>query len=907
MNTTSKLKRIYLKQFIGIYNGLSLKELDLDLSNLLDKEIILILGDNGHGKSTLSSVMHPLTGSTDGRKKLVRKDKEGIKIAEYIRSDGVDFECKVVYSPTKTGHSCKGFVRRIDVDGVITEMNPNGNISSYEEVVAIELGITPAILKLSAQNDVTKGMVDMTSTERKTNMAAFLPDDTFSAKYTIVDKRFKDMKTRVSIIVDNMGKLEKSDILVAYLKTLTTDINELVEKRDKTIGKVREYETHIDILTKDTDLEKAFKGITKRVNELVNNLEKTSEKIKILLMEANLEDTTLNKITKFKDTLTSDIIESDKILTVLLNNIERVQRRRNDICDELTTKESILADIMSDATVEELDVILVRYTKRVNYLANALSKLDTNLRKDDLIAGYDIVANIRDGIINITSNSSEAVDEALHDYGTNKSQEKLDELYEKRTRSESISSEITTKINSLNSNSYMKDVLDKRPQDCKIDDCPFIANAKKWDVISAELDKYNKLVDKSDETVKSIYDKIQYQEEVVSTSKQISNLMSFIKVNYHIITKLPYSDKYKSEESLLKCIKKRDILTGVDDFDPFIEILEYREEHDELQYKKIPSLTTEIHIMKTQGKLIESTRQDVIRLRKEEKSMQTQLIADNKQYEDLENSMNNKRDILETLNKLYERKVEYNNIYDEVMESKTLSKELETKLSDLEEYRDKLKKKKSKMKEIEEDLAPLSRKRDIYRLQQVKLEEYTIELAALQTDMTICEIIRDSLSTRKGMPIDVMEMYMDNIRDTANVLLSGTFGGSLYLELFDINEKDFTIPFKRGGDIGEDVSLASSSERSFISLCLSLAIIEEVLSTYGILILDEVDRGFSETNKYIFVKILGEQIKRVGISQTFMTTHNREYYEDYNVGFILFPGHGLNTSKYDDADMVRVY
>ena len=102
-----------------------------------------------------------------------------------------------------------------------------------------------------------------------------------------------------------------------------------------------------------------------------------------------------------------------------------------------------------------------------------------------------------------------------------------------------------------------------------------------------------------------------------------------------------------------------------------------------------------------------------------------------------------------------------------------------------------------------------------------------------------------------------------------------------------------------------DVSFASSSDRSLISLCLTLAIIEEVISTYGILILDEIDRGFSDHNKYKFIDILGTQIRRVGISQTFMTTHNREYYDGYNLGYILFPGHSLN--KYDEDDVVKVY
>ena len=96
MSLSIKMNKITLKNFIGIYNGLGKKELTIDLSKLLDKDIIIILGENGTGKSTLASVLHPLPGTTDKRNRFIREGKEGVKIVEYIRSDGTRYKCKVV-------------------------------------------------------------------------------------------------------------------------------------------------------------------------------------------------------------------------------------------------------------------------------------------------------------------------------------------------------------------------------------------------------------------------------------------------------------------------------------------------------------------------------------------------------------------------------------------------------------------------------------------------------------------------------------------------------------------------------------------------------------------------------------------------------------------------------------------
>ena len=73
---------------------------------------------------------------------------------------------------------------------------------------------------------------------------------------------------------------------------------------------------------------------------------------------------------------------------------------------------------------------------------------------------------------------------------------------------------------------------------------------------------------------------------------------------------------------------------------------------------------------------------------------------------------------------------------------------------------------------------------------------------------------------------------------------------------------------------------------------------------YGIVILDELDRGFSDNTKYKFIEILGTQIRRIGINQVFMVSHNYSYYEGYDLGYICFPGSNL-TNK-DSNSIIKI-
>lgn len=909
MSDQLKLTEITLENFIGIYAGLGKKKLKLDLRKLINKDIIIILGDNGTGKSTLTSVLHPLPGTTDKRNKFIREGKDGLKIVKYEKGN-ISYECKVVYTPSKTGHNSKAYMKKT-IDGKTTELNPNGNVTSYKELLLSELGVSDAVLKLSSQNDVCKGHVDMTSTERKLNMSTFLPEDIYSQHYAVVDKTYKELKARINILVDSIGKMHDDEFLNEKIEQVTKEINELVAKRDKCIGKIKEYETRISIIEED-DIEKRENSLNKEIKNYTKEIESIGDRISEVYKRSlsnviDAEDP-ISKINLVIDEMKSTWQESEIEYQLLVNRLKTKKELRNQLSEDISSKETLLSDIDNNLSLDELKDMLNRYKDQYKILEKSLSKLKSGVTKPDFINGYDIIENIRTIIDRIRDYDIHLITEVVDNYNDfSKYQQELDNLYNERNETRMKKSELENKVYTLNENSELKDILDMRPKDCIIDSCPFIEKAMKWELIEKKIVEFSNDIDSLSKKLNKLDDKIQSLEELIRIFNQIKNGWMYIEANQININKLPNNKIYSTLDSYLKCILKPQLLLDADkDFDEFISVIESKDEFNEIKYKQIPSIENEIKLLETQGTLIDDAKATLVEKHNTYNDICKEIETIKENIKIIKDKIDYSKEIIDALSDFLNVKNQYKNLYDEISKSFTELNDVKAKLDELNQYKIKYKEKKEKLKDIDAKLNPLTNEREMYKMEQLKVLDNKHELAAIETDMYKCEIVRAALSIKDdGIPVDVLEYFMDNVRQNANALLSRAFNGALYLEEFEINSKDFIIPYKKNGDRGIDVSYASTAERSFISLCLTLAIMEEIMSVYTICILDEIEGGFSDINKHKFIDILGSQIKRVGISQIFMITHNYNFYEGFDLGYIMFPGSSI--TKYKESDVIKVY
>ena len=138
-------------------------------------------------------------------------------------------------------------------------------------------------------------------------------------------------------------------------------------------------------------------------------------------------------------------------------------------------------------------------------------------------------------------------------------------------------------------------------------------------------------------------------------------------------------------------------------------------------------------------------------------------------------------------------------------------------------------------------------------------------------------LIKESLSSSKGIPLRFVKNYLGNTEEITNELLDIAFNGELYIDKFKITQNEFTIPFYNKGKILRDVKLASQGETSFISIALAFALSSQTMRDYNIMLLDEIDSTLDIKFKEKFLKILENQIDRIHAEQCFFITHGNMF------------------------------
>lgn len=156
-------------------------------------------------------------------------------------------------------------------------------------------------------------------------------------------------------------------------------------------------------------------------------------------------------------------------------------------------------------------------------------------------------------------------------------------------------------------------------------------------------------------------------------------------------------------------------------------------------------------------------------------------------------------------------------------------------------------------------------------------------------------LTKEALSSKKGMPLYYIKSYLGNTVEITNELLDIAFNGQIYLDDFKITPTEFSIPFYNRGELISDVKYASQGELSFLSIALSFGLASQTLSKYNIMLLDEIDGPLDIKNREKFIRILENQIDRIGSEQSFLITHN-DMFSSYPVDIIDL---GFNKNRED--------
>lgn len=866
-----KITYLKLMNFAGIFTAMKRTKLEIDFSIGNPNTLINILaGGNGSGKTTLLSMLQPFAyvGTLDIRSgvELILPDKDGYKEIHYVDNDD-EYIIKHHYTKSSKGRTIKSFISK---NG--TELNENGNVTSFKELVLSELGIEQDHLKLIRLGSNVTNFINMKVSERKSFTTDLLNDiEMYNTIYKKISENTRLHSSLIKSVSDRISRLniysedavqEEINIKEEQIRALDIEI----EKCNISIGN---YDGELQIILRDKN-ESELLSENVRLKEEMGDLIKEQTRIQKSINKSGMmiqtgDYNTIHKnLQENTNELKSQTASIDACLNINLkilnSNYEKIDRIMNNMSDY--NKSNKLKE------TRELYKVL---KDKLNKDSARFENMDLKLSKEDLLNVVNISNNINKLILDISEYDKRAVMEVLELFIAKKSVVKFadNKMSKIHNDIEKVKYKIAEKEKGFNVNGLF---IAFKPSGCKESNCPY----EKFYKLSTE----NKKIDGNlYEQLKSLENKFDYYANFSNIIGLINTIKMIINTNLNILKKLPNSifdlnkidlaiigeGQYFNEEALVE------VVSVIEDYEDYKQLID-RVKEIEVELKSLEELSEVTHMYNEELQLIykeqDKVESEIIKYRKEKNKNEKQIERNDKLIE-----------YIETVCFRYEG----------------IDKEIEDKGKELSEVTSKLKRfvqlnadiTKAEFKKIElvntRNALMTEKNNRVNSLANYK--ELTTELKDLEYKYDNLKIIRESVSSNKGIPLLFIQLYLKNTKNRVNELLESVFE-DLQIDDFIINDKEFRIPYIKNGIVVDDISLASQGEGSFISLAISFALIEQSINKYNILLLDEIDSALDIENRAKFITILEKQLYSIGAEQVFMITHNNMF-DSYPVNLIM--------------------
>lgn len=851
---------IKLKNVIGIYRGMGMDKLEISFP-LEDRRLFnLISGTNGSGKTTFTQSLEPFANEK------IRKEKKGYKEIHFKHKKEI-FIIRHFYEPNSKGsHTCKSFIVKIDKNGVQTELNPNGNVTSFKEIVAVQLGVTPESLKLLKLGVDMVSMIGMTPLERKKFITNFTSDtDIYLYLYRKVNDDHRILNKLVKNYADKLNVLGNLDNI--------KDKIELVEEEIR-VANEKESNITMEVGKLINDINKTFsKDDYDRLQELSSTISK-GKKIKVELELA------------FGDLIKENIVSIQKQLDYCKNNQQQLKDMNSVYRDSIETLGNQLYDYrveLSDIELE-IDKLDIDDSMDVDKQLSKIDKFISENRKDykaykevlkntntvtiiELFKKIDEFTEALNGILDQCEASFIADYNPEHPY-MKIYLSKLGELQNLDVNIDQITNNISEISKTLGNFK------------CDNKQCPLLIkamggiNSSKEDLEIKRQD-YLSIKPQLEKDVSVSYNLFQLD-------KIYKDMCDYLKmIDPNVKELLDISDK-KILKSIRNCTFN---IKDNDKFQHLISVSEMIDQYDGylIDYQKLQTISNNIE---QYNKL--KNKKSEIQVKISNINSKTSKLQND--IEDNQKAITKVEGLITNLEYLIQNKPVFDSMDSMVNEYEELLQR-QSKYSKLCNELDTVRLRQKEIIRIKED-ALKERDKLIYRKKEIK--KVTKQKKLYEENIKDVAVLRDALSTNKGIPLIFVSTYLERTRDIANRLIKDAFDGELELGKFQINDKEFSIPLIGRGEENEDISTASAGERSIISLALSLALVEQNSSKYNILIMDELDAPLDSIRRRRILNILEKQVKRLKIKQIFNITHN-DLFNDYPLNLILFKGANMDT------------
>ena len=878
-----KILYLKLKNFANIFTATSKKSIEIDFSKC-KHNIVLFVGKNGSGKTSILSELHPFAtaGSMDTRNDtcLIMEGTDGYK--ELHVADNNDIYIIKHHYNFSHGRTMKSYFSK---NGI--ELNPNGNVTSFKELVKLHLGLEQELLRLMRLGSNVSSLIDMKASSRKSFATDLFQDiDIYSSFHKRVSEEYRVLRSLIKSVVSKIDKLrivDKSEVdsIVENLNNRLTDFNKeretIIEENAVLKSNYNQFNDmyKLDELPElKVSLDKmisVLKGIDKEINKI-------SERLSCTVSLCSSDDV----VTMLREEVNNLKIE----IQVSRANIESSFKLLDILYKQKEQTSSIINSFISDERKKEItDMLDVLLLENENFKSR-FENFNPQYNRDELMFLLSHLQNLDNIINDLNQFSDEAKQEVLDIFqrGMRVEAQVHDHLKNLTREKNNLNMELA-KV--MDTNFGSNALVMYQPPDCKADQCPYI------DFYNTSRRKNSGNMESLKGSIRAIDNKIEYYESYLDIQDVFYNIHKYIQMNekyFKVVPELDFSFKtvlglvlsnkpYYNEDYIT------DLISNLEDYNKFTELQAQIQdiEKELVEASKIDSKIEDLN------KELRKINEDIFT----EENKQTEL---KKSIEEIEHELVDKEVILSstiTLNELYSEK------RDLEREFKLLAKDYkfrDGKLKELSNIKNKFVANDRNLDNINHQIQATNNELKDYMFRIQEFESLTGERKYLEDKFDDIAILKEALSSNKGIPLLYLQLYLKNCTICMNQLLDIIYGGTLEVCDFEINDKEFKIPYMKNGMKISDVIYSSQGERSFISLVLSLALIIQTVEKYNIMLLDEVDATLDTKNRQVFINLLEKLIEKTGAEQIFMISHNNMF-DNYPVDVIMTSDTDIDNLK----------
>lgn len=911
-----KIAYLLLENYIGIHDGLNQSKIEIDFSKN-DKRIILLLGKNGSGKSTILSTLHPYSETFDSRSTLIVPGKEGYKEI-HIQKDSDMYFIRHFY-----GKKNKSFIAKNDIEN---ELNKNGGIRTFEDIVEQELGVTKDFFKLNKVSSTTTNFVDMNSSSRKQFIGKFMPNiDEYLSAFQIVNGKINVQNKEIKFINEEVSKLGDKDIILQEISSESKDLN-LVNKllikvsseelslRNRITEEEEELSNNQELIDEYNELSKSKVEVENSLNSYIekypnsfkdksvndintdlNDFKSRKATVEKTLISTNLQKSKLEEAVNHVLLETSSLSSEEKQYASFANeNIEtlnqNLKKRENKLASLLDKKKGLLEVIDDDYSSDKFS--LQDFSNNTNILSNIVHSISANWKDITQNSEYDMFSSM------------------FNDSGTGT--ESVAELHKTLTR--------RAKLLKENKSSLKKEIVDLKDQKlteevsseivalCKDKTCGVYKRNKAFKDVSANLtEKENQLTKVSDE--------LEACEESLTLATSFVDDMSDIKGAFEALKKNKFFLSFEKFQVIAEMT-----------FDEFMTVL-FNELTTSTLIENYFNVDNEFYLLqvnieiKNEEEQIVSAKSRIKSLSETEdllKSFKERKILNvtkrNELTPKLQEVSTFSDELTNEVSKLVKKITVFETVKDIHQQYETLDKNLkvfEKSFTAIKNRMAKLEEMKASFKSVSESVESQKKlvetqtaKLDSLKMKKIRFDEFDERKNKVIEKRKIYQYIRDAVDMKTGIPLILLGSYVEDIKINTNNLLSKAFKNDFVVS-FKITDSEFSIPVFKNNSIADDILECSGGQQALVKTALSLGIITQAIKTsskgYNIIYLDEIDAELDTTNRRAFINILNTQLDILNNEQCFVITHN-DGFTQADVGLVLLPGAAVDT---DDSDFMQ--